>query len=395
MSLVTAEHVNQLILAATGGLRTQLNQLTTQLNALKPIVVEPFKPVVIDPAVDSANASLDLIKSLPEFDGKAESYPAWRAAAIFAMEYYPESSEKSYVATGILRNKITSSANTTLSSYNTVLNFKAIIGRLDQSYADKRPLHVLENELSILRQDNLTIIEFYDQVDKQLTLIINKQMMSYHGQNDLVSTLTERARENALRVFISGLRRPLCDILFSAKPSDLPTALVTAQELEINRRRSDFAMAYAAGNVLRSKPKTYSPRIPNYPKPTPMDVDSSKVVHRASFPRINNPQNYSNRNKQNQSNFQNQFPHQNFHKNFNNAPGYYQSPYQNPNTGAIPKRSREMSDSNKSPFYKQQRINYMPDNDSSASDISDTEDCQSQASDVVDDVSNHEINFLG
>lgn len=392
MSLVTADHVDQMIRAATGNLITQITHLTQQLDTLKPTVIEPFQPVTIDPEVNSTNFSLDLIKSLPEFDGNMASYPAWRSAASFAMKYYPENSEKSYVATGILRNKITDSANTTISSHNTVLNFKAILARLDQTYADKRPLHVLENELSILRQDNLTITDFYDQVDKQLTLIINKQMMSFHGQDALVATLIERSRENALRVFISGLRRPLCDILFSAKPSDFPTALVTAQELEVNRRRNDFAMAYAAGNNAiklnknNNSNKSNTPRVHNLPRPLPMDIDSSKIVHQSSYPRNSNFQNSNNRNRQNFLNEASQQSH------IQNNPGFYQ-PHQNPNTGAIPKRPREVQDSNKSRFYKQQRINYMPDVDSNAIVDSDTEDRQSE-NDVEDDSSIHEINFL-
>lgn len=102
-----------------------------------------------------------MIKSLPEFDGNSSDYPAW----------------------------------------NTVLNFKAILARLDQTYADKRLLYVLKMNC-ILRQDNLTINDFYDQVDKQLTLIINKQIMSFQDQDDLITALNERARGNALRVFI-------------------------------------------------------------------------------------------------------------------------------------------------------------------------------------------------
>lgn len=112
-----------------------------------------------------------------------------------------------------------------------------IIEILDKSFADKRPLHDIENELSVLRQDNSTLTDFYDKVERQLTLIINKQIMTIIDQN-LISALNNRARENALRVFISGLRCPLCDILFSARPNDLPSALVTAQELETNHKRT-------------------------------------------------------------------------------------------------------------------------------------------------------------
>lgn len=210
MSFLNKDQIEELIRSAATSLSDafteRLNNLASQLEALAPPTVEVFKPVVIDRNVDSGNASLDLIKSLPEFDGDSASYPAWRNAAKFAMDYYPENSEKFYVATGILRNKVVRDANSTLSAFNTVLNFKAILARLDQSYADKRPLHVLENELSILRQNNSSISEFYETVDKQLTLIINKHIMANQGNDNLIMALTERARENALRVFISGLR---------------------------------------------------------------------------------------------------------------------------------------------------------------------------------------------
>lgn len=406
MSLVTAEHVEQLIRAATVGINNtftaRLNEVAARLDNITPAVIEPFRPVVIDATVNCGNYSLDLIKSLPDFDGDSVSYPAWRAAAKFAMEYYPENSEKFYVATGIMRNKVIGTANSTLSSFNTVLNYKAILAKLDQTYSDKRPLHVLENELSILRQDGSTITEFYDQVDKQLTLITNKQIMTYHGQDDLVDALNERARENALRVFISGLRRPLCDILFSAKPKDLPSALVTAQELETNNKRTDFARIFAAGSAHRNSkpPKAHFSNSYKQSIPVPMDVDSSRVAKKTGIRQNFIPTNFKqqNANSNPMQNFYNtpQQQYSNFNTNgsFPRNPNQYQQPYQNFNTGAIPKRPRD-SDSNNSPFYKQQRINHLPDSHSNISNSDDSDDDQSQVSDAIGNIPNHEINFLG
>lgn len=377
MSFLTSAQVQELLREATQALTTQftgrINELTAQIEVLQPPVVENFLPVRIDPAINSGNASLDLIKSLPEFDGDAASYPAWRSAANFAMDYYPQNSEKYYVATGILRNKIVKTANSTLSAFNTVLNCKAIIARLDQTYADKRPLHVLENELSILRQNNSTIIDFYDAVDKQLTLIINKQIMSFSGQIELIAALNERARENALRVFISGLRRPLCDILFSAKPKDLPTALVTAQELETNHMRNDFARTFAAGSFVKSSKNNIRPQqYPRDNKAIPMEVDSSRVM---------------NRSRMNQQSHPNQRP--------NNFPNANPQNFQNPNTGAIPKRNRENSVSNRNPYTKYQRINHMPDAEIVTSENEEHSDFENVTSEVEDDFSDNEINFLG
>lgn len=398
MSLVTAEHVQEMIRAALVGVTNNINskfdELKEQVNLLNPTVAENFLPVAIDPRVDSGNTTFDLIKSVPEFDGDSKSYPSWRSSALFAMSYYPENSEKYYVSTGILRNKIVGKANTILSSFNTVLNVNAIIARLDKSFSDQRPLHVLENELSILQQGNLSLTEFYDNVGKQLTLIINKQMMTFHGQNDLISALNERARENALRIFISGLRRPLCDILFSARPNDLPSALVIAQELEMNHRRYDFARAFALGNSMKtSKSKPYhlnqAQATQNTMQHIPMDVDTSGHFQRSNVQNYNKPsQNNELKPKQNtfQRNVPNQYP-QNYKPNF--------SPPPNPNIGAIPKRPRDYSFSNKSPFHKQQKINHMAAESSNDDESSDFDENQSQVSEYLDDISNNEINFLG
>lgn len=129
-----------------------------------------------------------------------------------------------------------------LSSYDTPLNFKAIINRLDFTYADKRPIYLIEQELSTLRQGNLTLIEYYDEVERKLTLLINKTIMTYDAS--LAASLNEKYRADALRVFISGTKKQLSDILFSARPKDLPSALALAQEVESNHERFHFANNY-------------------------------------------------------------------------------------------------------------------------------------------------------
>lgn len=266
-------------------LNAQLDEVMQTLRRLEPPSAESYIPVEINPTVVGGNTNMDLIKSIQEFKGDTASYPAWRSAAEFAIGYYKEGSEQYYVAMGIFRNKIVGPANATLASFSTVLNFKAIIARLDKAYADKRPLHVLETELSVLRQGSLSICQYYDTVDKQLTLITNKNIMTHSNNTQLAAALNDRARENALRVFISGLKRPLCDILFSANPKDLPSALATAQELANNRMRYDFARTFAVNNVATTTSPKYHNNYPGNPQmlkdtPTPMDVDRGSSAFR-------------------------------------------------------------------------------------------------------------------
>lgn len=61
---------------------------------------QEFRPAQVVPhePVPRVRASLDLIKSLPEFNGEMRAYTAWRAAAHFAMDFHLEGTDNHYVA---------------------------------------------------------------------------------------------------------------------------------------------------------------------------------------------------------------------------------------------------------------------------------------------------------
>lgn len=231
--------------------------------------------------------TLDIAKSLPDFEGKLETYVSWRKAAHTAYKVYEkyEGSSTHYQALGIIRNKIRGPADNVLASFDTPLNFKAIINRLDFTYADKRPIYLIEQELSTLRQGNRTLLQFYEEVEKKLTLLTNKTIMTY--DNVLAASLNEKYRTDALRVFVSGTKKSLSDILFSAKPKDLPSALALAQEVESNHERYAFATTYARniedkaqqGLHIKNKNPYFSWRTANRNQQEqqvePMDIDSS------------------------------------------------------------------------------------------------------------------------
>jgi len=134
------------------------------------------------------------MKSLPDFEGKNKTYVSWRKAEHKAYKVYEKygGSSKHYQALGILRNKIKGSADMVLSSFDTPLNFKAIINRLDFTYADKCPVYLVEQEMSTLRQGNMTLLQYYDEVEKKLTLLINKTIMTY--ENTVAASMIEKYR---------------------------------------------------------------------------------------------------------------------------------------------------------------------------------------------------------
>ncbi|KAH8360901.1 hypothetical protein KR084_005032, partial [Drosophila pseudotakahashii] len=144
---------------------------------------------------------LDAVKCLPEFAGAQEAYVSWRQAATAAYHIFRryDGSSRHYQAVIIIRSKIRGPADAVLSSFGTVLNFDAIVSRLDFTYSDKRPMHVIEQELGTLRQGSLTLLQYYDEVEKKLTLLTNKVNMSY--EQSMAKILCEKFRDDALRVF--------------------------------------------------------------------------------------------------------------------------------------------------------------------------------------------------
>lgn len=289
--------------AVSGALEAQKLDFERKLSdAVKNLTVTQNKPEVeIFKEIEIVEGHrceecLDIVKSLPEFEGKQGTYVSWRQAVHSAYKVFEkyDGSSRHYQAVGIIRNKIRGPADAVLASFNTVLNFKAIIARLDFTYADVRPIYLIEQELSTLRQGNLTVLEYYDEIEKKLTLLTNKANMSYDSA--LAIAFNEKYRRDALRVFISGLKKPLSDVLFSARPSDMPTALALAQEVEANNERYLFAASYAKNSEeksLRSEIKRSPNRYQNNNNSNNFNYNS-QINKQGKNPYFNKRQSYEN-----------------------------------------------------------------------------------------------------
>ncbi|KAH8394466.1 hypothetical protein KR222_010964, partial [Zaprionus bogoriensis] len=180
----------------------KLSAVTQQLGNLKNVTpeVEVYERIRIISGV-GCDESLDIVKSIPDFDGKQDNYVSWRQAALTAYEVFEPyvGSSKHYQAVAIIRNKIKGAADATLASYNTVLNFKAIIARLDFTYADKTPVRVIQQELDLMRQGEMTLLQYYDEIEKKLTLLTNKTIMTH--TTEAATVLNEKFRSDALHTF--------------------------------------------------------------------------------------------------------------------------------------------------------------------------------------------------
>lgn len=137
---------------------TTINNLSARINSLEPpSAVEEYREIQITPGVQ-CDGTLDIVKSVPEFKGEPQGYVSWRQAAVKAHKLFEpyQGSSKYYQAVAILRNKVVGNADASLSAYNTVLNFKAIIARLDFIYMDKKSIFTLEHEAGT--EDNYSVL---------------------------------------------------------------------------------------------------------------------------------------------------------------------------------------------------------------------------------------------
>lgn len=132
-----------------------------------------------------------------------------------------------------------------LTSHNTVPNIAAII-------ADKTSLRVLRQQLEMVRQGNLCLMDYYDEVEKKLTLVTNKIVMTHDEQ--AATILNSEVRDDALHAFMSGLQRPLKAFVLPAQPKDLSSALALAREAEYSIERSIFTASYANAIEDRGQP---------------------------------------------------------------------------------------------------------------------------------------------
>lgn len=173
-----------------------------------------------------------------------------------------KSSMRFFEALMIIRNKIKGSASNILNNYNTPFNFDAIIDRLDFSYADKRPMYILEQELMILQQNKLNIDEFYDKVNEKLNSIVNKINMTYK-QECTANAMIEAVNLKAIRTFITGLNNRKGEILYASNPTSLPEAYARLQVIINDQQRINFANRYNSREGDR-RDSTYQMKNPQF-----------------------------------------------------------------------------------------------------------------------------------
>lgn len=218
----------------------KLNQLETAqatLRAERPstnnIIVTEYTDVVPTYAT-GADIQLDAFKVIHEFNGDRKIYRSWRTQVSKLMEQIDtfRTHPKYAAALSIIRAKITGVASDILINNNTAHDINAIIDRLDFSYADQRPLYVIEAEMTNIKQHGKSLQEFYDAINQALNMVLTKIAMTYKeaaGQKSLIA----ETQSKAVRTFITGLNGTLIrTTLYGNMPNSLSQAFAIAQTIQ-------------------------------------------------------------------------------------------------------------------------------------------------------------------
>lgn len=257
------------------------------------------------------NIQLDAFKVIPEFNGDKKVYRSWRSQVSKLMEQIKayKTHPRYAAALSIIRAKINGAASDILINNDTAHNIDAIIDRLDFSYADQRPLYVIEAEMTNIRQGGKTLQEFYDTINQALNMVLTKITMTYKEKAEQTSLMTE-TQGKAIRTFVTGLNSALIrTTLYGSMPKSLAQAFAIAQTIQYDNQHLQLeskvaeqqkAIKTPSGDVkpnfnpnfrYQSQQSTRAPKQNNaapthnqQQKPTPMEVDTSKqYVQRTQF----------------------------------------------------------------------------------------------------------------
>lgn len=280
---------------------TELQRKITQLEVTQaahqpPVNVTATEYTDIVPHFETANdIQLDAFKVIHEFNGDKRVYRSWRTQVSKLMKQIDDhkTTPKYAAALSIIRAKITGPASDILINNNTAHNIDAIIDRLDFSFADKRPLYVIESEMTSIKQESKTLQEFYDAINQSLNMVLTKITMTYKEPAEQRSLIAE-TQSKAIRTFITGLNSALMrTTLYGNMPDSLSKAFTIAQTIQYDNKHLhlDFKPNEQLKNAKRSN--ELNPNNPNFryqaqkwnpnatppnkqqEKPTPMEIDRS------------------------------------------------------------------------------------------------------------------------
>lgn len=178
------------------------------------------------------------IRDLPVFDGNPAKLHSFIRAVENILPFMDTLQQTPFYNVWLqaIRCKITGEADAVLEIYGTTLNWEEIKSHLIAYYNDKRDVTTLTRELFQLQQYT-TIEEFFGKVQRQLSLLINYTNVNVDNTQSRKDR-TEIYIDNALNVFLAGLKEPIGSNVRARQPKTLKEAFDAAIEERNFQHRS-------------------------------------------------------------------------------------------------------------------------------------------------------------
>lgn len=228
----------------------------------------------IEPVITTGDQiQLESYKSIPEFSGIRGTYRPWRNQVARRMKMIDSFKKhlKYEAALGIIRSKVTGAASNVLTNNKTAYNIVAILRTLDSSFADRRPLYVVEAEM------NKNLREYHDAINEALNLVISKIVSAYKLEAEQRSLVAE-AQRKAVRTFMVGLRSQMMrNIIYGRTPETLAEAFAIAQTVYYDHQYTESSSKFNP-NTTYNKPmqNPVQPRFNNKPEEKPATMNENK-----------------------------------------------------------------------------------------------------------------------
>lgn len=265
------------------------NDLLKDISALRQAShIIPEEKILTEVKTNYTSANdiqLDAFKSIPVFDGERANYQLWRDEStrlIAEIEQF-NTHPKYATALTIVKSKVQGSAATLLTNHKVIFNFEAIKARLDYTYANQEPLHILEDKLKCLKQGKSTLSEFHDKVNCALNQILSKINMSGRTKSAIEYKTTE-VNEAATRTFIAGITDPFIQgSLYNAHHLVLESAFAAARRIEHDATNQGLKILTSNRiNPESSKRQDFHERRPNIQSNAPHNNQNYQNFQRNS-----------------------------------------------------------------------------------------------------------------
>lgn len=243
---------------------------------------------------DSIEDIPDLVKGLPSFSGDPNelSFFIEDAEAIVRL-YSPNSRStiddrnKFHVVCKSIRRKIKGEANDALVASNVYINWNMIKKTLVTYYGEKRDLETLDYQLMSSVQRGKSLEEYYDSVNKILSLIANSiRTDKRFAHPEATKAMIYTYNKKAIDAFIRGLDGDVGRFLKNYEPESLAHAYsycITFQNIEFRKNITGTKIP-----EVPNKPRNLIPMLPPRPAPRlcmppPLHKNSPQLITHQNF----------------------------------------------------------------------------------------------------------------